>query len=166
VNFRSLVSALFARRNPLGSRDLGTFDIDFEQLFPLDAEALAEEGIAEAYAELEPCLISLGIEPEAILEVKDQDAAYYDIEHRGVRYRVFDSKLSEYESWDRATEVLFHIVNLQLEGAAKKLYAMYGGHDLGGIFLTKVEAEVACNSISVEAERPYLPALPEEWQKH
>jgi hypothetical protein len=45
--------------------------------------------------------------------------------------------------WARAAHALFKIVNDQLAKSQYRFYAINGGNDLGGMFLTQAECEVA-----------------------
>jgi hypothetical protein len=44
-----------------------------------------------------------------------------------------------------------------------RLYAINGGSDLGGMFLTQSECEAARKSLSREEDWPYLPTLEPPW---
>jgi hypothetical protein len=47
------------------------FALDYEKLIPLDAEALAEGGIREAYASILPHLIQYVAEPAEVQEIAE-----------------------------------------------------------------------------------------------
>ena len=67
------------------------------------------------------------------------------------------------ESWGRAAFALFDIVNRQLEGTKYRLFAINGGNDLSGIFLTVEQAEAARRSLPNRQDWPYLPVLKGPW---
>jgi hypothetical protein len=64
---------------------------------------------------------------------------------------------NEDESWGKATYALFSIVNAQLAGSPYRFYAINGGNDLGGMFLTLEEYEAAKRSLKRKSDWPYLP---------
>lgn len=66
---------------------------------------------------------------------------------------------SDGESWGCATHALFSIVNGQTSTSTHRLYALYGGNDLGGMFLTPQEAKAARAVFSDRNEWPYIPTL-------
>ncbi len=148
-----------------GKDQVRPYQVDYDQMISLDAEALAEEGIQEAYLEIVPKLRENGIEPDSIEEMADHEAPSYSVKHRGVVYPVYDAGLGESEdqSWGRATYILFHIVNLQLDKSEKKFYAFYGGNDLGGMFLSRAEFDAARRELPKKIDWPYLPTLKDEW---
>lgn len=70
---------------------------------------------------------------------------------------------SEGRSWGRATWTLFAIVNSQLENSSVRLYAINGGNDLGGMFLTASQAGRAKASLKNKTDWPYLPTDRHPW---
>ena len=62
------------------------------------------------------------------------------------------------DSWENATVALFTIVNDQLANSTHRFYAINGGNDLFGIFLTPAQAEEVRTSGS---NWPHLPNEPE-----
>jgi hypothetical protein len=142
-----------------------SFELDYEELVYLDAEGLAETGIKEAYDALLPELRKYLPAPAAVEEIIDNGAPRYAVFAEGVEYLVYSSELdsSEGRSWGRATYIFFQIVNAQLSGSTHRFYAFYGGNDLGGMFLTSAEAELASGSLASKAEWPYLPTMDHPW---
>lgn len=134
--------------------------LDYEDLIMLDAEELAEGGIGEAYAALLPHLREHVPEP---VEVEDS----FDDESYTVRVgdteRVVYQPGSAEDAWPLATFVLFDIVNAQLQGSDQRLYAINGGNDLGGMFLTEQEAEAARKDLPNRMDWPYLPSTSPPW---
>jgi protease I len=64
----------------------------------------------------------------------------------GTDYPIY-AKGDEDESWGRATFALFDIVNRQLAKTPYRFFAINGGNDLGGMFLTPAQAEAAKKSL-------------------
>src|SRR5262245_3589275 len=88
-------------------------DLNYDELIPLDAEALAEGGVKAAYEELLPHLKKYVAAPAAVSERNDHDAPSYAVTCLGTEYPIY-AKGDEDESWGRATFALFDIVNRQL----------------------------------------------------
>jgi hypothetical protein len=150
-------------------------ELDYDQLVFLDAEGLAEGGIKRAYDALRPKLEQYVSAPAEIEESLDDrvpshppyDAPRYAVTYRGREYVIYspelDDDLSEHnESWGRATYALFSIVNDQLTGE-HRFFAINGGNDLGGMFLTPAEAEAARTSLPRKMDWPYLPTPDGPW---
>src|SRR5262245_49973117 len=93
--------------------------LDYEQMFLLDAEELAEAGLKSAYETLLPELMRLVKNPVTLEEHIDSDAPRYAVVAGDTRYVIYAPELegSEASSWGRATWALFTIVNQQLEHA-------------------------------------------------
>jgi hypothetical protein len=66
-------------------------------------------------------------------------------------------------SWGRATHALFKIINDQLTNSDYRFYAINGGNELGGMFLTHGECEEARKSLRRKEDWPYLPTLEDPW---
>jgi hypothetical protein len=131
----------------------------------LDAERLAEGGIGEAYHELVPRLRELVEAPAEVEEIEDPDRPSYSVRSQGVEYAIDAPGLpaSEGQGWGRATFALFAIVNRQLGTTKYRFYAINGGNDLGGMFLTEAECEAAKRSLPRRTDWPYLPTEEEPW---
>jgi hypothetical protein len=56
-----------------------------------------------------------------------------------------------------ATYALFDIVNRQLAGTDVRFFALNGGNDLSGIFMSTAQAEKARRALPRERDWPYLP---------
>jgi hypothetical protein len=67
------------------------------------------------------------------------------------------------ESWGRATFAIFDIVNRQLAKTPYRFFAINGGNDLGGMFLTPAQAEAAKTSLPRKQDCPYLPTASTHW---
>lgn len=141
------------------------FELDYDAAEILDAEDLAECGIGEAYASLAPRLRAYGVEPAPLQEVIDSDAPAYAVRCLGREWVIFspDTEDDEGQSWGRATCALFEIVNAQLSGVEHRFYAINGGNELGGIFLTPAEVEAARRSLPQRTDWPYLPEPTHPW---
>lgn len=135
--------------------------LDYEKLIHLDAEDLAEQGIAEAYARVCEGLTQFIELPAEIRELVDNDAPSYIVQCAGTEHVVYSPAIpgSDEQSWGRAAYILFSIVNEQLQNAPVRLYALYGGNDLSGILLSPEIARSAQEGISKPSERPYLPTM-------
>jgi hypothetical protein len=141
------------------------FTLNYDDAIHLDAEALAEGGIAEAYESL---LLTLGKfvkNPGKIEEDRDDDAPSYSVRCDDSEFEIYAPDLDEEEgnSWGRATVALFSIVNEQLKNSSHRLFAINGGNDLFGIFLTPAEAAAAQKSLPNKSDWPYLPKDEEPW---
>lgn len=150
----------------LKTRDAGSgHELDYGNMEMLDAEALAEAGIGEAYQELLPRLRRLVPHPEAVEEVVDNDTPRYAVRFRNKEYVIFAPELNEEEwkSWGRATFVFFHIINEQLATSPYRFFAINGGNDLGGMFLTPAQAESSTEALPRKQDWPYLPTNEPPW---
>ncbi len=141
------------------------FILNYDDAIPLDAEALAEGGIAERYESVLPNLRQFVKNPDRIEEDRDDDAPSYWVRYGESEFEIYAHNLDEEEgnSWGRATVALFAIVNEQLKNATHRFYAINGGNDLFGIFLTPAEAAAAQNSLPNTKDWPYLPKDEEPW---
>ncbi|KQW04638.1 hypothetical protein ASE08_12595 [Rhizobacter sp. Root16D2] len=148
------ISVLFSLGKAMTSSTL-----DYEQMILLDAENLAEAGIGQAYETILPGLARLVSNPAQLEEHADGDTGRYAIKALGTEYLIYAPELddSEGRSWGRATWALFSIVNSQLENSSVRLYAINGGNDLGGMFLTASQVEQAKASLKNKTDWPYLP---------
>lgn len=131
----------------------------------LDAESLAEQGIGEAYDRIRPTLAKYVRTPWLIEEQIDRVRAAYRVQAGGTRFVVYAPEVpdSDADSWGRATYILFHIVNAQLVDAPVRFYAINGGNDLGGVFLTPAQAEAARADLPNRTDWPYMPTLDAPW---
>ena len=132
------------------------FALNYEEAIHLDAEALAEGGIAEAYESLLPRLRKFVINPLGIVEDLDDDSASYSVRCGESAFEVYSPDLDNEagSSWGRATVALFSIVNEQLRNSSHRFYAINGGNDLFGIFLTPAEAAAAQTSLPHRRDWP------------
>ena len=80
------------------------FTLDYDDAIPLDAEALAEGGIAEGYESLLPQLRRFVTDPATIDEQRDDDAPSYSVRCGGSSFDIYAPDLDEGEgnSWGRA----------------------------------------------------------------
>jgi hypothetical protein len=142
-----------------------SFTLNYDDAILLDAEALAEGGIAEGYESLLPKLRQLIKNPSVIEEDRDDDTPSYSVSCGGSEFEIYSPDLDEQEgnSWGRATVALFAIVNEQLKNATHRLYAINGGNDLFGMFLTPTDAAAAQKSLPNKRDWPYLPKDDGPW---
>ena len=142
-----------------------TYRLNYDEMIMLDAEDLAETGIAKAYEALLPKLRQYLEEPSDVEEVTDMEAPTYIIRSLGKEYKIYSPNLEEGEgqSWGRATYVLFSIINEQMSRSSHRFYAINAGNDLGGMFLTPAECEAAIKSLENKTDWPYIPTNDHPW---
>lgn len=135
------------------------YTLDYSELVHLDAEALAETGIREACERLLPELRKYVARPAPVEEVIDNDTAVYSVWCGGRVYAIYGPGLNERDggSWARATAAFFDLVNEQLAGSEYRFYAINGGNDLGGLFLTPAQARESRDGLPNRTDWPYLP---------
>jgi len=152
----SLWSRLFSQRQAA---------LDYEQVVLLDAEYLAEQGIGEAYKKLLPELQKYIAQPVELEEVIDAELGSYAIRCNGQEYLIYSPNEpgSARESWGRATYFFFLFVNSQLTSSSVRFYAINGGNDLGGMFLTPEQAKAARYGLPCKFDWPYIPEFGEPW---
>jgi hypothetical protein len=143
----------------------GSGPLDYDKLHLLDAECLAEQGIAEAYRELLPTLRTYAPAPHEVDEVIDEATGSYSVGCNGRTHVVYspDESGSEAASWGRATAIFFGRVNEQLQGSNVRFHAIDGGNDLGGMFLTEAEVEGARATLPRKSDWPYIPTMEGPW---
>jgi hypothetical protein len=139
--------------------------IDLDQTVHLDAETLAEGGIAEAYESLRPRLQEYVPKPGTITEEKDGNGDRYLVRFRDREFLIYAPGIdtSQGQSWGRAMHALFTIVNDQLAESRHRLYAIDGANDLRGIFLTGDQVEAARKALPQRTDWPYLPTDEHPW---
>jgi hypothetical protein len=139
--------------------------LDYDKMLFLDAENLAEAGIMEAYQSTVQVLGQYVSEPAQVQEVVDNDAPSYVVKCGSLEYVIYSPGLPEEEgqSWGRATHALFKIINDQLTQSEYRFYAINGGNDLGGMFLTQSQCEAARKSLPRKEDWPYLPTTEHPW---
>jgi hypothetical protein len=142
-----------------------TFKLDYGKMVFLDAEDLAESGIKDAYQSISGVLGRYLPEPAPVQEILDNDAPSYVVRCRDREYVIYAPGLPENEgqNWGRATCAFFEIINDQLRNSEYRLYAINGGNDLGGMFLTRNECELARKTLPRKEDWPYLPTLQHPW---
>lgn len=139
--------------------------LDYDRLILLDAEDLAELGIVRAYERLKPVLTQYVAEPAVVTEHVDHQLPGYSVSSNGVTYAISAPRLPDGrgQAWGRATFALFQIVNRQLDGAGVHFYAINGGNELGGMFLTGDQVRAARRALHERSDWPYLPTLDYPW---
>jgi len=150
-----LIRSLFGS----GGAAVATTVLDGKPMILLDAEDLAEQGIEVAYEKVLPTLRVHVPEPLLVTDVIGEANCSYAIRVGDELRTVYspDIEGSESESWGRATFEFFRLVNLQLRDAPVRLYALHGGNDLCGVFLTPEEYEQARLQLARRSDWPYLP---------
>jgi hypothetical protein len=141
------------------------FTLDYDKMLLLDAEDLAEGGILRVYQSIREILSQYIAEPAQIQEVVGDDKPSYIVRCDEQEYVIYSTALpdDEGQSWGRAAHAFFKIVDDQLSQSERRLYAINGGNDLGGMFLTQVECEAARKSLPRKEDWPYLPTLEHPW---
>lgn len=160
-----VVASLFGCTTRLSREVTVSEPIDYERAIPLDAEALAEGGIGDAYAALGAELRRYIERPIDVTERIDDDQPSYTIAWGANKFLVYGSAIdgSERQSWGRAAFILFKLVNDQMSTSKYRLYALNGGNDLFGVFLTNAEANAARVLLANRKDWPYLPRLRPPW---
>ncbi len=141
--------------------------LDYSQWIHLDAEDLAEVGIGKAYGALLPQLRKYVVEPARIEEFTDANSPSYAVRCNGKEFVIYEPENQD-KSWGRATFVFFTVVNDQLAESEYRFYAINGGNDLGGMFLTMEQAQAAQRGLRDKQDWPYLPNDQSPWygQQH
>jgi hypothetical protein len=142
------------------------FSLDYDRCIHLDAEDLAEAGVRDAYERVLPELRKYLSNPAAVEEVIDDATGSYFVRCGKEEYAIGGPKLPDEageSSWGRATFAFFHIVNGQLVGSDNRFYAINGGNDLGGMFLTAIQARAAQDSLPDARDWPYIPTNEPPW---
>jgi hypothetical protein len=141
------------------------YELNYDEWIHLDAEALAETGIGEAYEQLLPELRKYIAEPVQVEEIIDNDTPIYSVRCGGQEHVIVRPDLAEEGSgsWGRATFAFFAIVNAQLVDTAYRFYAINAGNDLGGMFLTPAQALDARASLPRQQDWPYIPVDEPPW---
>lgn len=134
--------------------------LDYDKAIILDAEDLAEQGIAVAYWRVVRELEAYVPAPAQIEEILDDELPSYLIRCNGAEHLIYSANEpgTEQDSWGRATYFLFLIVNEQLSASPVRFYAINGGNDLCGMFLTPAEARDAQSYLPRRSDWPYIPA--------
>lgn len=161
----AMILAIFGLSSNGGQPQASSHELNYDNLIHLDAEDLAEQGIKEAYEEIKPNLKKYIEKPAEIVEKLDNNIPSYSVVCDGNNYEIYGSALAEGEgqSWGRAAYALFSIVNEQLKDQKVKFYAINGGNDLGGMFLTEEEYNKAIQSLERKTDWPYIPTLEHPW---
>jgi hypothetical protein len=133
-----------------------------DKFVPLDAEALAEGGIKKRYEELLPELRKYVSDQVEIEEELGEYSEFYIVRANSREYRIYDDP-DDQRSWGHATFAFFEIVNENLAGASMNFYALYGGNDLGGMFLTTEEIEEVRRTTPNRHAWPYRPIMEDSW---
>lgn len=149
-----LASGSLAGEAPAGA-------LNYEEWIHLDAEDLAETGVKKAYEQLLPKLRKYVASPAKVTERIDDDVPSYVVSCLGTDYPIYD-KNDQDDSWGRAMFALFDIVNRQLAQTPYRFFAINGGNDLGGMFLTLDQAKAAKKSLA-RRDWPYLPVDEAPW---
>ena len=134
------------------------FEIEWPTLIPLDAEALCETGIEEAYSRVSIHLSEL-VTPKKISQVDtDNDDYIIKFENKTFPVYIHNENTNTLDCWEIATGVFFQIVNEQLVDSEIRFYAVYGGNDLfGGFMKPKLVQQIKDAMPGSQNEWPYLP---------
>ncbi len=139
--------------------------LNYDKMIILDAEALSETGIKDAYENIKPILEHHVVKPAEVIDEIHNELPSYRVSCSGITYDIYSPTLpnSHGEAWGRATYALFSIINSQLKDSSVKFYAINGGNELGGIFLTNKEVNEAKKNLMKKTDWPYLPTLEHPW---
>ncbi len=133
--------------------------LDYDQLLHFDAEELAEGGIAQAYERLKPMLRMFTASPlKEVHEYTDADGSAL-VESDGKKYEIWRQDSARGDGWLTAPNAFFSIINANLLDTEYRLYALYTGNDLSGIFLTGDQFRAAKAFHAKPLNRPYIPSL-------
>ena len=137
--------------------------LDYDKMHYLDAEDLAEGGIKRAYDSIHDVLSQHLSVPAQLEELVN--SSRYLVKCADCEYLIYDPSLpdSEGQSWGRATYAFFDIINKQLANSDYRFFAINGGNDLGGMFLTESECLEARNLLPRKEDWPYLPTNEHPW---
>jgi hypothetical protein len=126
--------------------------LDSTPPIPLDAENLAEMGMVAAYDVVaEEARKRYGVLFDDFSERTEDETASYFVTFQGCEHHI--------DSWEKAAMVLFDVVNRQIKHLPVRFYALNGGNDLHGIFLTPGAYDKAWADTDRVQDRPYLPDL-------
>lgn len=131
--------------------------LDYDKLVHLDAESLAENGILPAYLVLLPRLKQFAPAPIEVTEEIDNDELSYSVRAGGLIFQILEVGGQTTDCWERATVAFFEIVNANLSASSHRFYALYGGNDLSGMFLTSDEVAAARLALKKKSDWPWLP---------
>ncbi|OEZ56928.1 hypothetical protein [Duganella sp. HH105] len=134
--------------------------LDYDQAIFLDAESLAEQGILSAYRELLPRLEKYTATPLEVIETLSNEGLGYTVaagDRQFVIWEVLEDGKQNTDGWERATVAFFQIVNASLKASPHYFYALNGGNDLFGMFLTEQEAAAARHAIAKRSDWPWSP---------
>jgi hypothetical protein len=161
---RNIFSKFFSKSKSEISQT-STGSLDYEKVIHLDAEDLAEQGMVDAYQQLLPELSKFIEHPTELSEILDTDVPEYKVRCGGLEYLIYSAEEpgTEEASWARATYFFFLIVNKQLTGTGVQFYAINGGNDLGGLFLSPAQALSAQGVLPRKTDWPYSPELSGPW---
>lgn len=140
--------------------------LNYDDIIHLDAEDLGEGSIGALYKrDVLPILRQHVATPAEVVEEMDSEAGLYKITSQGKTYVIYSPEmdLNEGQNWGNATFALFDIVNRQLQDSPYRFYAINGGNDLGGMFLTLETYDQAVKALKRKADWPYLPTKDHPW---
>lgn len=160
MNRRAFVAALASFGIAAAARAKST--LNYDKMIGLDAEDLAEFSFKSTYDALRPALLKYIPSVAPVEERFDHDNPSFSVFALGQEYFIYGGADQD-ESWGNATFAFFDIVNRQLQSTRYRLFAINGGNDLGGMFLTLEEAEAAKKSLPRKEDWPYLPTRERPW---
>lgn len=147
---------------PKNSPDLETI---YESAIYLDSEHLCETGMLESYKELAAPLQRYVDRVAPMTERVDPETGHYSVEASGKFYQIVGAAPvvvgmdPGVDCWAAATYAFFDSVNAQLDGREVKFYAINGGNDLAGVFLTDEQVSAMRASLKKKSDWPYIPTL-------
>lgn len=130
--------------------------IDYDKAIHLDVEELAEQGMLSAYEKVLPALSQYTNSALELVEKIDTELGRYIVSVGERSYVIWEGSASNTDGWERATVAFFELVNANLS-SSHKFYALYGGNDLTGVFLTESEFQTARKALPNKASWPWVP---------
>jgi hypothetical protein len=140
-----------------GGRPADPDPLDYDQVIHLDAEDLAEQGILKAYEKVMPQLQQYVGAPMVVTEHVNSETGTYAVSADGRTCQIWDDGAKNPDGWERATVAFFEMVNANLGSSDRRFYALYGGNDLSGIFLSLEEFAAARRAIKKPSNWPWRP---------
>lgn len=137
----------------------------YDKAIHIDAEAIAELGMLDAYKAITPTLKQYVTSPSPLREIIDEMTGSYSVEANNKTYVISSPDLADkrFHYRGRATVAFFDIINRQLINSNVKFYALGRNNDLSGVFLTEREYIEQKQSGSAPFWKPYLPKLERPW---
>ncbi len=142
------------------------------RLFPGDEEELSEGGVVKFIRTMEPFLAKQGVFITQLADHFVEEDPGYSISVNGKKILVYGpAEMDSANIWALAKARTFALVNeLLLQAKSKeRLFAMHGGNELFGFFLTpELKKEICKQENILPRDRAYVPTEEPPWfgQEH